>query len=298
MPARERARQVRAALTRINLDDSLAAFGVQPNAAFSGLLRNLLWWPADGFAARMLEFDLQVARHGLRAAANWLLPHYSGGVRVTGLQHVASSGALLIVCNHPGMADTLALLASIARTDLRVLAGARPFLQCLRHSSEHLILLNVDGTDQLRAVRSALRHLQAGGALLTFPGGEIEPDPAALPGAAAALTRWSESVGLFARMAPHTQIVPAIVSGAISPASLRNPLTRLRRAPRDQQRFAVALQVLWPGYRRAPVQLAFGAPLTGAELARNGAGAAAITRTVASAAQVLVQHASGYVGEI
>ena len=298
MPTCEQARQERAALTRINVEDSLAAFGLQPDAAFSGMLRKLLWWPADGFAARMLEFDLQVARHGLQTAANWLLPYYSGGLRVTGLQHVAANGAQLIVCNHPGMADTLALLASIARTDLRVLAGARPFLQCLRHASEQLILLNADGADELRAVRSALRHLQAGGALLTFPGGEIEPDPAALPGAAAALTRWSESVGLFARMAPHTQIVPAIVSGAISPASLRNPLTRLRRAPRDQERFAVALQVLWPGYRRAPVHLAFGAPLARDALLRNGTGAAEITRTVASAARVLLQHASGYVGEV
>ena len=54
MPAREPARQMRAALTRINVEDSLAAFGLQPGAAFSGLLRKLLWWPADGFAARML----------------------------------------------------------------------------------------------------------------------------------------------------------------------------------------------------------------------------------------------------
>ena len=158
-------------------------------------------------------------------------------------------------------------------------------------------MLNADGTGQLQAVRSALRHLQAGGALLTFPAGEIEPDPAALPGAAAALARWSDSVGLFARLAPQTQIVPAVVSGAISAASLRNPLTRLRRTAPDQQRFAVALQVLWPGYRRAPVHLAFGAPLSGAELLRNGAGAAAITRTVAAAVQALLQRTAGYVGE-
>ena len=297
MSAREQARHMRAALTQINLDDSLAAFGVQPHALLAKLLRKLLGWPADRFAARLLEFDVLVAARGLRAAAQWLLPHYCGGLRVSGVEHLPAGGALLVVSNHPGMADTLALLASIARNDLRVLAGARPFLERLQHTSEHLIMLNADGTGHLQAVRSALRHLQAGGALLTFPAGEIEPDPAALPGAAAALARWSDSVGLFARLAPQTQIVPAVVSGAISAASLRNPLTRLRRTAHDQQRFAVALQVLWPGYRRAPVHLAFGAPLSGAELLRNGAGAAAITRTVAEAVQALLQRTAGYVGE-
>ena len=45
------------------------------------------------------------------------------------------------------------------------------------------------------------------------------------------------------------------------------------------------------------MHLAFGAPLSGAELLRNGAGAAAITRTVAEAVQALLKRTAGYVGE-
>ncbi|MGH3148999.1 MAG: glycerol acyltransferase, partial [Rubrobacter sp.] len=96
--------------------------------------------------------------------------------------------------------------------------------------------------------------------VLTFPGGRIEPDPAVLPGAVEALDRWSSSVDLFARLTPGLAIVPVVVSGVISRAALRNPLTRLRRHRRDREWLAASLQMLAPALRDVTVRVEFGRP--------------------------------------
>ena len=140
-------------------------------------------------------------------------------------------------------------------------------------------------------VRAAARHLREGRTVLTCPAGEIEPDPAAhsVPEAVASLQRWSQSIGLFARLVPQMRIVPAIVSGVVSRAALRNSLTHLRRTRKDRERMAAALQVMIPAYQGTTVRVAFGPPLTGSELVTAGADAAAITRAVAARARRLLE---------
>ncbi len=110
-------------------------------------------------------------------------------------------------------------------------------------------------------MRAAARHLRGGGAVLTFPAGRIEPDPAVLPGAAAALDRWSSSADLFARLAPNLAVVPVVVSGVISPSALRIPVTRLRRQERDREWLAATLQMLVPALRNVEVRVEFGRPV-------------------------------------
>ena len=114
----------------------------------------------------------------------------------------------------------------------------------------------------MAVIRTAARHLQEGGALLTFPAGEIEPDPATFgpQRAAASLQNWSSSFTLFARLAPRTRFVPALVSHVISPAAQRHPLTRLRRTARDREKLAAALQVALPRYRGLVARVTFGRP--------------------------------------
>jgi hypothetical protein len=116
-------------------------------------------------------------------------------------------------------------------------------------------------SERFRLLRSATRHLRGGGAILTFPAGRIEPDPAVLPGAIEALEYWSPSADLFARLVPRLAIVPAVVSGVLSPAALRNPLTFLRRRPEDRQWLAATLQVMVPALRNVTVRVAFGQPV-------------------------------------
>jgi len=138
-----------------------------------------------------------------------------------------------------------------------------------------LIFLPDEESGRLAVVRAGAKHLKEGGALLTFPAGEIEPDPATFgpERAAASLQSWSHSYALFARLAPQTQFVPALVSHVISPAAQRHPLTWLRRTARNKEKLAAALQVALPRYRDLVAQVAFGAPLRAGQTDAQALGA-------------------------
>lgn len=57
-------------------------------------------------------------------------------------------------------------------------------------------------------VRAAADHLRAGGALLTFPAGAIEPDPALrLADALTSLAGWRNATELFVRLVPETAVL-------------------------------------------------------------------------------------------
>ena len=90
-------------------------------------------------------------------------------------------GPVLLTANHPGLADCLALFATIAREDLRVVAAENPLLDALPNTSRYLISVSEASSGRLGVVRTAARHLKRDGALLTFPGGRIEPDPRCCP---------------------------------------------------------------------------------------------------------------------
>lgn len=248
------------ALTEINLVDLLDSAGL---SRFQGTpLRRLFQPVARRFALTAHEFDSRVGDHGLAQGSAWLMRQMTSGVRTTGLEHIPAQGPVFILANHPGMTDTVALFSSLAsRPDLRVIALDRPFLRALPHVARQLIFLPAEAPGRMAVIRAGAKHLKEGGALLTFPAGDIEPDPATagVQRAAASLQNWSDSYALFARMVPQTRFVPALVSHVISPQAQRHPLTLLRRTAPDRAKLAAALQVALPRYRNLVARVAFGA---------------------------------------
>jgi len=256
-------------LTQINLDDFFDSMGLLHLRHTP--LRWLFWPAARRFARLTVEFDDRVGAQGLAAGSAWLLQTMTGGLWVAGREHVPANGPAFILANHPGMADTIALFASLAtRPDLRVMALERPFLRALPNVSQQTIYVPTREAERMNVVRAGVKHLKQGGALLTFPAGEIEPDPAAFgtTAAVASLQHWSESVAVFARLAPQTQLIPTVVSHVVSSAALHHPLTHLRRTQRDKEKLAAALQVMWPGYQHTAARVAFGPPIVANDLTR------------------------------
>jgi putative hemolysin len=248
-------------LTAINLDDLFDAAGL--SWLRHTPLQRLLWPAARRFALLAREFDRRVGEQGLAQGSAWLLHRMAAGAQVSGADQVPARGPLVILANHPGMTDTVALIASLAsRPDLRVIALDRPFLQALPHVARHLILVPEHEAGRMAVLRAGVQHLKQGGALLTFPAGEIEPDPATFGQrkAVESLQRWSDSFVLFARRAPQTRFVPAMVSNVISPAAQRHFLTCLRRSPQDKERLAAALQVALPSCQQLLARVRFGQP--------------------------------------
>ena len=240
--------------------------GRSPDTRLRYLLNPLLWAPLRRFAGGAAKFDRTVANSGFREAASEVLPRLINQLEVIGLHRVPTSGPLLVVSNHPGSADGLAIAASLPRNDLKIVVSALPFILSLPNSAQHLIYTDpLEPHKRMGVIRSSVRHLRDGGALLIFPRGKVEPDPAWLPGAMDSLSRWSASLGLIARSVPEANIVTTIVSGVISRNSLRNPLARWPKDPRQRQLLAEIIQViqqaLLPYGISVSTRLSYGKPI-------------------------------------
>ena len=264
-------------LTRVCVDDVVSAFGLGGVDRGRLVLEALSRVPARRLARQVLAFDGVVGEAGLGAGGAWALTKLCRSASIKGRDNVPREGPVLLVSNHPGLADAVAVFAATPREDLRVIAAERPFLDALPNTSRYLLTVAEASTGRPGVVRAAARHLRGGGAVLTFPRGEIEPDPAVLPGAVEALGSWSSSADLFARLAPGLAIVPVVVSGVISPKALRIPLTRLRRRKRDREWLAATLQMLTPALRDVDARVQFGCPIHAGT--RGGIGEAVIEET-------------------
>jgi 1-acyl-sn-glycerol-3-phosphate acyltransferase len=264
-------------LTRACIDDVISAFGLGGLRRGRAALEIISRVPVRRLARQVLTFDKVVGESGLVVGGAWALERMCRSARMEGRDNVPREGPLLLVSNHPGLADAVALFAATPREDLRVVAAERPFLDALPNTSRHLLAVAETPAGRSAVVRAAVRHLRSGGAVLTFPGGRIEPDPAVLPGAVETLGRWSSSADLFARLAPGLTVVPVVVSGVISPRALRVPLTHLRRRKRDREWLAATLQMLTPALRDVDASVEFGRPIYAG--AGGGIGEAVIEET-------------------
>ena len=173
---------------------------------------------------------------------------------------VPARGPLLVVANHPGLFDALALFAAIAREDLVVLAARRPLLDALPNLRARLLAIE-SGASTGAAVRAAVRHLASGGALLHFPAGCIEPDPRLAAPSKPLLHAWKPGVDTIVRATLRTgaelRAVPMLVSGVVSrrASSLASAVTRSDVAT---DALVPLVQLTLPGFGDVDVQVHVG----------------------------------------
>lgn len=244
----------------------LRVFGASRASLPGRLLASLIKPAVERLAELAAEFERRVRAYGLPQASEWLLPRFVRSIDVDGDQTIPAEGPLLIAANHPGMIDGLIIAAKLPRPDLKIVLADLPFFTSLRLLRERLIYVSRDTYQRLTPVRAAIRHLRAGGAVLLFPGGTLEPDPAVQPGMQSALERWSESVDIILRRVPETKVSVGILSGVLARSSLQNPITHLRRNFTDRQRIAEVLQavqhLVTPGRLAIHPRLRFHPPLS------------------------------------
>jgi putative hemolysin len=260
-------------LTQINLDDLVSSFGWEDHPFFARILRRLFHKPAQIFAQQILEFDSAIKAHGLTEAARRTEQRYVRDVRVFGLDRVPA-GPFLALSNHPGITDTLALFCAFKRPDLKVIALDRPFLMALPNMSKQLFFVKDDPASRMALVRQTSGHLRNGGAALTFPAGEIEPDPDVYPGAVESLQAWTDSVGVFMRMAPETTVLPMLVRNVIWGKVAKHPFLKIKKVKIEREKLAAALQllamVMW-NVKPVTVTVQIGKPITVKELGTTNA---------------------------
>jgi hypothetical protein len=230
-------------LTQINLDDLVSSFGWQNRSVPARLLRSIFFKPAQTFAKIMVDFDNAVEQRGLVEASRLILGHFVREVRVFGLDLIPDS-AFLALSNHPGMTDTVSIFCALNRPDLKIIALDRPFLLALPNTSKHLLYVREDSSSRITLVRQVTSHLRSGGAALTFPAGHIEPDPDIYEGAVDSLQTWTDSAGVFIRMAPNAAVVPILVRGVIWDKTARHILLGIKKTREDKEKLAAAFQLL------------------------------------------------------
>jgi 1-acyl-sn-glycerol-3-phosphate acyltransferase len=246
-------------LTGILAHEGAEALGWEGGRPGGAAARALLRPAARRLAREFVATDDAFGSRALPDAARWTLDHFSATVEVAGLDRVPRSGPILLVANHPGLTDAVALIAALDRSDVRIVAADYQFLHAMRGLGSRLIFL-ASGASQLGWIRAVSRDLRQGSVVLLFPAGHLEPDPAVL-GTRGALRPWSASVDIIRRHAPEAQVVPAAVTGVLSERAFAHPLTRLRRAPLDRQRVATLIQMIDPHFRRVTARVAFGEPI-------------------------------------
>ena len=109
--------------TQVCIDDLLNALGL------SGLRRNrrplelLFRIPVQRLAGQIATYDKIVGEFELRAGRQWTLERMTRRLKVEGQERVPRDGPLLLVSNHPGLSDVVALFAATPRPGLRVVAA-------------------------------------------------------------------------------------------------------------------------------------------------------------------------------
>lgn len=226
------------------LEDVLKYF-TGPAARWLRLLfRPLITPPAERFARLAVQFEGYLASLDFQDAVRRILPSFISDMHVASLGEIPHAGPLLVVSNHPGTIDSLAITANLPRDDLKIVASGFNFLRSLPLTAQRLIFATQDTQERMLVIRRMIRHLRDGGALLIFPSGTIDPDPDILPGAPEALARWSPSIEFVLRTVPEAQLLVTIVSGVISWQAFRHPITHLRRSLNERQKIAEVVQII------------------------------------------------------
>lgn len=245
----------RSLLTTYNLDDVVVAFGAQNRPLRRALVRFLAWVPARRLAQTLVEADGLAAHQGLPDACALLIERIAGSADIIEAAHIPTTGAVICVANHPGLVDVAGLCVAIGRRDIRIIAAERALLRALPGFSQHLITVPEAGPGRAHALRAAIRHLRAGGALLTFPAGRIEPDPAVQADAHTTLPLWSEMPLTLRRAVPEAPLMAMLASGVTSARALHHPLVQRVPIRRDREWLAATLQLIVPWYKARVVRI-------------------------------------------
>src|SRR6478735_3995288 len=215
-------------LARLSAREMVAALGVRGGPS---LLRRGLELPfyaaSRGLAETLALLAQEVGPRGLPDAAAGALLRCGVALSVSGVE--PGSGPCLVLANHPGAYDALSLMRAIGRRDLLILAADREFLRALSGLAAHFVFVGDAPSGRARALKRTLVWLRAGGAVLHFPAGRIEPDADFVAMGTALLEAWQPGVSVLVKACDSVagSVCVAGVRGVHSPRAKRLLINRL-----------------------------------------------------------------------
>ena len=284
-------------LERAIIKEALWVLGLGNYPRLSRLVAPLFRPPVRRFARFAAAFENDVATVGFREAAGNSIVDFTDEVDISRETTLPKDGPLLLAANHPGTIDFLLTASLLPRDDLKIVASNVSIVRLLPATVDHFIFIASDSVvgdsySRMGALRESLRHLKQGGALLTFPSGRLDPDPAIRPlEARNELANWSPSIALMLRKVPDCRVAATMVSGVLSEGWFRSPVTWYRKEPHYKQKvaelFQVMAQLFFSKRTRLTPRVAFGRPQRWAELSPAGE-AGEVTAAIINQAESLL----------
>ncbi|KAF0106015.1 MAG: phospholipid/glycerol acyltransferase [Chloroflexi bacterium] len=253
------------------IDELVGAVGLTKNKINHTIFWLLFRRITNRLAALGAPFDQLAGEKGLPEASAWCLTHFCNPIKTRGGENIPEKGPLLLVSNHPGAYDGLVLFSQLKRRDVCWISSEIHFLNMLKNTREHILFASrSDASNRMLVMRNAIRHLRSGGVLVYFASGHRDPDPAVYDGAESAMDEWLDVFDTFIKYVPGLKILPAVVSGVVSPYWAHHPITWLRRKQIDKHRLAefgqVITQLMRPGRLMISPAVSFGLPVSESEL--------------------------------
>lgn len=218
-------------LRRLSAAEMLSALGLTnaPRALRRALELPLLALSHD-LGRTLANMDDAIAADGLPSASCSALRSLRVDWRVSG--SIPTRGPCLVLANHPGAYDALALMSALARKDLLILAADRGFLRALPRLSEHLVFVGERPAERAAALKRAVSSFKRGAAVLHFPAGRIEPDATFERARERWISSWQPGVETLLRAAARqsAEVWVAGVRGVHSPRAKRFVVNRWAEA--------------------------------------------------------------------
>ena len=239
-------------LTRILLDDIKTSANLSRRKIINGIIDFFGYRPVGWLAELLARIDEQLNETSLHETAERAIYPLSDGLFINNRDAVPKSGPLLVTANHAGFTDILGVLACLKRDDVKIVAQQKGFMRILRNINRHMLTIEPDSTFKLTAIREIIRALNEGMAVVIFPKGQLEPDPAIIPGAIESLDGWSDSIGIFLNKVPETRLLPVLVSGVLTEKAWNSHFAKLGWNPKRRQQFAMATQFVAQRFSKNP----------------------------------------------
>lgn len=239
-----------------------------------GILRRSLGWvftqPSHRFARFMTAVDAAMAEGGSPAGCRVMMELLQVQIEARDVENIPVEGPTLILANHPGAYDSMAIGSLVPRPDLKAIVTGTRLYDSLPNLRPNVFFVSRDPGENMQTLRDAIDHLRGGRLLLQFGSGKIEPDPATDPVGDAVFDLWSPSVEIMMRKVPGLTVIPTISSGVLLPQFRNHPFVSLRKDAMDRRRLAEFMQIiqqlLLPKTVKARAQISFGEPFQLADL--------------------------------
>lgn len=226
------------------VDEICKAAKLPQKAIIKRMLFSMLHHPVGRFSELIANTDFKIKENGFVQAANYAISQLTHSVEAIGHEKIPNEGPILIASNHPGTFDGLAIVSKMPRDDIKIVISGIPFFKNLPNANQHFIYSTQDSFTRMETIRKSISHLIDGGALLIFPSGRLDPDPAVFNNAEENIEFWSKSIELILSRVSNCRLILAITSNVITNDYLKHPVTMLFKKKHERRRIIEFFQVI------------------------------------------------------